>query len=137
MSKGARGARLRAATALALMALIIASVAVACGGASGPAGLLEGKVTLGPIAPIEAVGGPPNTRLYAAIVDVETPAGDVVKTVASNNDGTFSLRLAAGSYRLVPRSPKGKPFPHAAPVDTTILTGQATTVEIAYDSGIR
>jgi hypothetical protein len=137
MSNSALGARLRATTTLALSAVLTAGLAVACGGANGPTGLLEGKVTLGPITPVEAVGGPPNTRPYAATVDVETPAGDVVKTVTSGNDGTFSLRLAAGSYRLVPRSPQGQSFPHAAPANTTVVAGQTTTVEIAYDSGIR
>jgi len=47
------------------------------------------------------------------------------------------VRLAAGSYRLVPRSPEGRPFPHAAPLDATVVAGKTTTVEIAYDSGIR
>lgn len=137
MSRGTRGAWLRAAAALAVIAVLTAGFAAACGAASGPTGLLEGKVTLGPITPVEQVGGPPNTRPYAAIIDVETPAGDVAKTLESGNDGTFSVRLAAGSYRLVPRSPEGRPLPYAAPLDTTVLTDKTTTVEIAYDSGIR
>jgi hypothetical protein len=84
-----------------VVAVATAGLAAACGGASAPTGLLEGTVTLGPITPVEQVGGGPNTRPYAAIVDVETPAEDVVKTVASGNDGTFSLRLAAGMLDLV------------------------------------
>jgi len=137
MSRSTRGAWLRAAASLAVIAVLTAGLAAACGGASGPAGLLEGKVTLGPITPVEQVGGPPNTRPYAATVDVATPAGNVVKTLESGNDGTFSVRLAAGSYRLVPRSPEDRPFPHAAPLDATVVAGKTTTVEIAYDSGIR
>ena len=137
MSRSTRGAWLRAAAAFAVIAVLTAGLAAACGGASGPAGLLEGKVTLGPITPVEQVGGPPNTRPYAATVDVETPEGDVGRTVESGNDGTFSVRLAAGSYRLVPRSPEDRPFPHAAPLDATVVAGKTTTVEIAYDSGIR
>jgi hypothetical protein len=137
MSRSTRGAWLRAAASLAVIAVLTAGLAAACGGASGPAGLLEGKVTLGPITPVEQVGGPPNTRPYAATVDVETPEGDVVRTVEWGDDGTFSVRLAAGSYRLVPRSPRGRPFPHAEPLDATVVAGKTTTVEIAYDSGIR
>lgn len=137
MARSTRGAWLRAAAAFALIAVLTAGLAAACGGASGPTGLLEGKVTLGPITPVEQVGGGPNTRPYAATVDVETPEGDVVKTLESGNDGTFTVRLAAGGYRLVPRSPQDRPFPHAAPLDATVLGGKTTTVEIAYDSGIR
>ena len=137
MSKTIRGPWPRAATVLAAIALLTASLATACGGSSGPTGLLKGKVTLGPITPVEAVGGPPNNRPYAATVDVETPEGDVVKTVESGDDGTFSVRLAAGTYRLVPRAPEDRPFPLAAPLDATVVAGKTTTVEIAYDSGIR
>jgi hypothetical protein len=136
-SKTTRGPWLRAATALAAIVVLTAGLASACGGASGPTGLLEGTVTLGPITPVEQMGGEPNTRPYEASIDVTTPDGDVVETVESGSDGAFSVRLPAGSYRLVPRSPKNSPLPYAAPVDTTIVAGETTNVEIAYDSGIR
>jgi len=137
MSKTTRGPWPRAATVLAAIALLAAGLATGCGGASGPTGLLEGEVTLGPITPVEQMGGDPNTRPYAAIIDVATPDGDVVKTLDSGSDGAFSVRLPAGSYRLVPRSPQDSPLPYAAPLDTTIVAGETTEVEIAYDSGIR
>jgi len=137
MSKTTRERWLPAATALAVLAVLTAGLAAACGGASGPTGLLEGKVTLGPITPVEQIGGGPNSRPYAATIDVAAPDGDVVETVESGSDGAFSVRLPAGSYRLVPRSPKGSPLPYAAPLDTTIVAGTTTRVEIAYDSGIR
>ena len=136
MDRTTRGAGLRAAALAAVIALSTCGLVAACGGASGPTGLLEGRVTLGPITPVEQVGGGPNTRPYEATVDVATPGGDVVETVESGSDGTFSVRLAAGSYRLVPRSPQGRPLPYAAPVDAAVVAGQTTTVVIAYDSGI-
>ena len=58
-------------------------------------------------------------------------------TVTSGRDGTFSVRLAAGSYRLVPRSPEGRSFPHAAPLDVVVVAGQTTSATIAFDNGIR
>ena len=137
MSKTTCGPWPRAATALAAIAVLTASLVTACGGASGPTGLLMGEVTLGPITPVEQMGGEPNTRPYAAIIDVATPDGDVVETVESGSDGAFSVRLPAGSYLLVPRSPKDSPLPYAAPLDATIVAGATTRVEIAYDSGIR
>ena len=137
MAKTARGEWLRAAAALAAIAVLTAGPAAACGGASGPTGLLEGSVTLGPITPVEQVGGEPNSRPYAAVIDVVTPDGDVVETVKSGGDGAFSVRLPAGSYRLVPRPAEDSPLPFAAPLDATVVAGKTTTVEIAYDSGIR
>jgi hypothetical protein len=137
MSKTTRGPWLRAATVLAVIAVLTASLATGCGGSSGPTGLLVGEVTLGPIAPVEQIGGQSNARPYAAIIDVATPDGDVVETVESGSDGAFSVRLPAGSYQLVPRSPEDSPLPYAAPLDTTIVAGKTTKVQIAYDSGIR
>ena len=137
MNRKTHGATLRAATLVAAIALSTVGLAAACGGTSGATGLLEGRVTLGPITPFERVGGEPTTRPYAATVDIATPEGDVVATVESGNDGTFSLRLAAGSYRLVPRSPQGRPLPYAAPLNATIAAGQTTRVVIAFDTGIR
>jgi len=136
MDRTTRGAGLRAAALVAVIAVLTTGLTAACGGSSGPTGLLEGSVTLGPITPVEQVGGGPNTRPYEATVDVATPGGDVVATVESGSDGTFSVRLAAGGYRLMPRSPQGRPLPYAAPVDATVVAGQTTTVVIAYDSGI-
>lgn len=136
MRRCTRGVSMRA-TALVLLASLIAGLVAACASTSGPTGLLEGTVTLGPITPVEQVGGPPNTRPYAATIDIKTAAGDVVETVTSGNDGTFAVRLEAGSYRLVPRSPKDLPLPYAAPQDVIIAAGKTTTVKIAYDSGVR
>ena len=137
MTRSTRRTWLRAVAALALVAVATAGIASACGGTSGPSGLLVGKVTLGPITPVQQVGGPPNTRPYAATVDVTTPSGEVLRAVRSGSDGTLSVRLAPGGYRLVPRTPGSRSFPHAVPLDVVVVAGKTTTVQIAYDSGIR
>ena len=99
--------------------------------------MLRGRVTLGPTSPVQQAGSPPDEHPYAATIAIETPGGDVVATVTSGKDGAFSVRLRPGSYRLVPRSPEGQPFPHAAPQDASVAAGSVTTVRVAYDSGIR
>jgi hypothetical protein len=137
MNKTTRVRWPRAAAALTAIAVLAAGLATACGGASGPTGSLEGRVTLAPITPVEQVGGEPDSRPYAAVIEVVSLDGDVVETVKSGSDGAFSVRLPAGSYRLVPRSPEDSSLPYAAPLDATVVAGKTTTVEIAYDSGIR
>lgn len=127
----------RALAVVLMVAAAGAGLSAACGGASGPAGLLEGSVTLGPIQPVEQAGGPPDSRPYAATVDITRPDGEVVATVRSGDDGRLSARLDAGRYRLVPRPPEGQPLPFAAPVDVTIVAGETTRVTIPYDTGIR
>jgi hypothetical protein len=122
---------------LAVITLIAAGLLTACGAGGGPSGLLEGTVTLGPLSPVEQVGGPPNARPYAATITIETPGGDAVAEVRSGSDGTFAVRLRAGTYRLVPHSPEGSPFPSAAPLTVSVVANATTRVTIAYDTGIR
>ena len=92
---------------------------------------------MGPVQPVEQIGGELGARPYAAVIDIVTPHGDAVATVKSRSDGRFSVRLEEGAYRLVPRSPQDQPLPHAAPLEATVTAGKTTTVEVLYDSGIR
>jgi len=136
VSKGISGSLLRALMCFTVT-IFAAALLAACGLAGGPTGRLDGKVTLGPVSPVEQLGGPPNTRPYAATIDVETLGGDVVASVQSGSDGAFSLRLKVGGYRLVPRRPEGRPFPRAASLKATVVADRTTKVTVAYDSGIR
>ena len=131
-----RACALAAVTSFAVVTLAAAGVLVACGG-GGPTGVLQGRVTLGPTSPVQQAGGPPDVRPYAATIAIETPDGDAVATVTSGSDGAFSVRLRPGSYRLVPRSPAGRPLPRAASQGASVAAGSVTKVTIAYDSGIR
>lgn len=136
MNRGLRGSWPRATT-LAIVTLVAAGMMTACGAACGPTGLLQGTVTLGPISPAEQVGAPPSTQPYAATIDLETPGGDMVATVASDEDGVFAVRLEAGTCRLVPRSPEGQPLPRPAPLGAALVADGTTGVTIADDTGIR
>jgi hypothetical protein len=122
---------------LVAVTIVVAALLAAWGVPGGPTGILDGKVTVGPVSPVEQVGGPPNTRPYAATIDVEALGGEVVASVRSGNDGAFFVQLQAGSYRLVPRPPEGRPFPRAPWLKVTVLADRTTKVTVAYDSGIR
>lgn len=99
---------------------------------------VKGIVTLGPISPVEQVGGPPNERPYAATIDVVAKGTtQVVATTSSAADGRFTVLLSPGEYTLVPRSPGSSGMPHAAPIDVHVAPHSFTAVSIAYDSGIR
>jgi hypothetical protein len=136
VSRGTPGSLLRALMPVAVT-IVAAALLAACGLAGGPTGLLVGKVTPGPVSTVEQVGGPPDTRPYAATIDVETAGGDVVVVVKSGNDGVFSVRLKAGSYRLAPRTPQGRSFPRSASLNATVLADRTTKVTVTCDSGIR
>jgi hypothetical protein len=44
---------------LVTVSIVVAALLAACGVVGGPSGILDGKVTLGPLSPVEQVGGPP------------------------------------------------------------------------------
>jgi hypothetical protein len=123
--------------ALASLTLTAVIAAAAGCGSDRALGRLDGSVTLGPLTPVEQVGGPPSEKPYQATIDVRVTGGKRMATVSSGKDGRFSLSLPAGRYTLVPRTPTDSPLPYASPVDVVVVAGRVTTVTIAYDTGIR
>ena len=63
---------------------------------------VSGLVLLGPLTPVEQVGGPPNERPYeAAVRVVRAGSDDVVASARSGADGRFRVNLAPGRYTLI------------------------------------
>jgi hypothetical protein len=101
---------------------------------SGDSGV-EGTVTIGPTCPVQRIDSPCPDRPYEATVIVLDAARRPVAEVRSAADGHFRVVLAPGAYTLSPQAQGA--FPHAAEQTVTVLEGQITTVQIAFDSGIR
>jgi hypothetical protein len=133
--------RPRFAALVVTLILLLATVATAaaCGGnEAGPVnGVIVGMVTLGPLEPVAQQGASPAVRPYEATIGVARHGGGVIATVRSGADGRFTLRLPAGTYELLPRTPAGQLLPVAPPVNVVVANGVTTTVTIAYDTGIR
>lgn len=125
------------AAIVVVLAATIAFVVSGCAALGGETGLLEGTITVGPITPAEQPGASSNVRPYAATISIETLDGDRVTRVTSDDTGRFSIRLRAGDYRLIPRSPDGALLPFAAPLNVTVIADETTAALIEYDSGIR
>ena len=122
--------------------LVLFVLVSACDGrsASPPIGTfaVEGFVHAGPTCPV--MRQPPDPAcadrgVAGAALHVLDAGGDIIVTVATDDDGRFTTSLAAGSFTLVPQ-----------PVDGLLGTGQpvAFTVgngpivlEVVYDTGIR
>jgi hypothetical protein len=96
---------------------------------------IAGRVLLGPTCPVEQVGQPPCVTPYAALLVVTDSEDREVARVTAAADGTFRIPLAPGDYVVVPQP--GDPFPHAQPLDVTVVPGSFAEVEINYDTGIR
>jgi hypothetical protein len=99
---------------------------------------IAGLATAGPVCPVERPNDPacaPRPVADAEIV-VQDPTGAELARTRTNADGTFSLAVPAGDYVVVGLAAEGLmgvPDPH--PV--TVREGQVTTVDLAYDTGIR
>ena len=105
-----------------------------------PSGVVTGTAVSGPSCPVvteppdPACDDRPVAGAEIVIVDV---AGDVVASATTEADGTFSVVVPAGEYRLVPRPVEGL-MGTAEPVEIVVAAGlEVGPLEISYDTGIR
>lgn len=96
---------------------------------------IAGTVLIGPQCPVVREDEPCPDQPYEADIDVYDASGALVSQVRSDANGEFFVALAAGAYRLEPRSPAA--LPYASPVDVIVVDGRTTSVVVSYDSGIR
>lgn len=125
-----------------LLVLALLALALSACGAGGPTSApdsgIRGLVTLGPTCPVQVEGDPqPCSTTYAATLEIHDQASDkLITTVASGADGHFEVRLAPGTYRIVPQV--AEVLPIAAPLeDIVVAAGRFTEVQVDFDSGIR
>ena len=105
---------------------------------SPPAGSgVRGVVTLGPLCPVQREDWPCPDRPFVATLVLRDASGSEVDRVTSGLDGSYQLAAAPGAYVLDPQRVDGQLLPHAGPIDATVEAGAWTTVDVAYDSGIR
>ena len=101
---------------------------------------VRGRVTAGPTCPVVRDPPDPNCAerpVSGAVLVVSNAAGAEVARVTSQQDGTFVLELAPGSYRMTPQ-PKQGLMGTPAPVDFEVAAGQPLTeLQVSYDTGIR
>ena len=134
---------MRIVVATALLGVVLALGACTAGAASPAAGkvAVRGTATAGPTCPVERPGDSscaPRPVAGATIV-VQTGAGVEITRLTTAADGTFSVDLAAGDYRLVPQPVAGI-LGTADQVSVTVpASGSPVPDEILirYDTGIR
>lgn len=98
---------------------------------------VEGAVTIGPQCPVQRKDDPCPDLPYAARLTILDSDGRVVAEVMSGADGRYRVALPPGEYTIVPATPEASPFPFATPVEVIVVADDFTTVDIAYDTGIR
>jgi carboxypeptidase family protein len=143
---GSSGARILRTTLAAW-----AVTAVACAPVMSPAtarpgdhiaqpsqtGILAGRVTRGPLSPVERPGVPGRAGVPGAKVIVSTSDGQDVASAMTDAQGRYSIGLPVGTYRVTMAPPGGAGFSKDVPATVSIAEGQETRLDLLIDSGIR
>lgn len=96
---------------------------------------IEGQVFIGPICPVVQIGQECPDQPYQAVLTVNSPEGERIVQVQTDEDGQFRILLQPGEYVLHPESPNVMPF--AGEQTVVVGEGAYTQVIVNYDSGIR
>jgi len=136
----------RASVVIALAALVIA-VASACNPGAGPSPSpaatpitmtgVQGVVLAGPTCPVERAGESPCVRaISGATILALDPSGREASRAVSDAGGSYFLRLAPGTYEIVPQPVQGL-MGVAAKTSVTVPNGAPVQLDLEYDTGIR
>ena len=102
---------------------------------NAPESGIEGLVTMGPACPVARIDQPCPDAPFQATLTVLTPTGEQVTQFQTDENGQYHVTLAPGEYVLHPET--ANQIQRAAEVPFTVESGQFTTVDVSYDSGIR
>ena len=100
---------------------------------------VHGTVTAGPTCPVEREPPDPacaERPVAGAVLVFSEPDGTEVARVTSATDGTFTVELAPGAYRLMAGPVEGL-MGTPAPMDVIVEAGPPTELQVSYDTGIR
>jgi Carboxypeptidase regulatory-like domain len=101
-------------------------------------GVLVGRVTVGPLSPVERSGEPraltavPGARLVISGVNAQEST-----SVVTDADGRYRVRLAPGSYSIEMAPLASGRFTKDLPVTVTITEGQELRLDVRVDTGVR
>ena len=121
---------------LVLLLLVVSAAGCAEGGAGEGTSGIEGRVTIGPLCPVEQEGSPCPDAPYSARITV-TVGGDPVEEGLSGTSGAFRIPLAPGDYTVVAGPVDGHGIASGTPMHVVVTSGAYTHVELSVDSGIR
>lgn len=123
-----------------LVTIIACVVAVSCSNTPSEPGILHGKVTIGPLVPVEQEGVTYDVpcEVYEArkIVIYKQNGTDLVDEVSIDCDGIYRIELMPGTY-VVDINHTGIDRSSEVPSEVEIVSQQTTRLDIDIDTGIR
>lgn len=99
-------------------------------------GALVGRVTRGPLSPVEGVGAA-RSALPGAMIIISTPDGQEVASATTDAQGVYRMNLPLGTYRVTMAPLGGMEFSKDLPATVTIIRGRETRLDLRIDTGIR
>ena len=123
--------------AAAFLVVLAASCAtVSCGTPTAPSDTtLVGTVMRGPVQPVCRVDVPCDAPFSASFTVEQRDR--VVATFLSDSNGHFEVRLAPGSYLVIPSATAPIISPRAQAKEVIVGSNGPTTVVLHFDTGIR
>ena len=105
-------------------------------------GFLEGKISIGPICPIEKYPPDPNclptAETYKAYpVSVWTANKRQITLLKPSLDGSYKTNLDQGDYLIILENGRNNIGGSNLPVEVIITSDKVTTLNINIDTGIR
>jgi hypothetical protein len=122
-----------------LIALGLVIIMGACAGASQQSGVLEGKVSIGPITPVQQITPVPTPpAVYAArkVLIYDRYHSQLMETVSLDDNGNYRVDLAAGIY-VVDINYAGIDRSSEVPKTVEIEANSRVVLNISIDTGIR
>lgn len=110
---------------------------------SSDKGFLEGKISIGPICPVETdppdPGCLPTSETYKAYpVSVWTSNGrSKIILINPALDGSYKTDLEPGNYLIILETDRNNIGSSNLPIEVTIISDNVTTLNIDIDTGIR
>jgi hypothetical protein len=109
----------------------------------GVSGYLEGKISIGPICPVERIPPDPaclpTAETYKAypVVILNTDGKTKVSQISPSIDGTYITTLEPGSYMISLDKDQNSIGGSNLPAWVTIVSNDTTILNINIDTGIR
>jgi hypothetical protein len=115
--------------------IAIAGIVAACHNPAALTAELSGTVLRGPVTPVCQVDVPCDAP-FSATFEVRRE-GRRVATFQSDTQGRFTVRLAPGSYVIVPAADAPLMNPSAQQKTVEVAAEGTTAVQLLFDTGIR
>ena len=97
---------------------------------------VRGVVTAGPQCPVVIQGSPCPDQPWQGAVRITTSAGEVVRTLQTDDRGRFEVPLSEGTYEVIAENEQDR-LPTASPQTVKVSQGEWVEVTLTVDTGIR